>query len=394
MMRFALRARARPELPGTAGTARVGRRVDTVLRRLRRGDIAVIDHVDLDRATADALVAAGVAGVVNAAPSISGRYPNLGPEILVNAGVVLVDNVGADALRRIKDGSHVRLHQGRVYAGERLLAEGVEQTRKTVAAALADARVGLAHQLEAFAANTAEFVRYEHQLLLDGEGLPDLGVDLDGKPVVVVAEGHEPDVELAGLRRYIRERRPVLVGVGRGADVLVAAGYRPQVVVGDPSAVSRKALSCVVVVVPTPTDDPGAQLQQVQDLGVRAVPVTSSANPEDLALLLAHRAGANPIVTVGATATMEEFLDRGRSGSNVSTVLTRLRLGGTLVDAAVVGQLYRGSVTAGSVLVLAVAAVLAGTAALSVSAAGDAVVTWLTTVGRDLVKVIAGGVSS
>lgn len=386
MTRFGLRHRRRPELPGLTGIARVDRRIDTLLPRLQPGDIAVLDHVDLDRATADALVAAGVAAVVNASPSISGRYPNLGPGILVDAGVMVIDEVGAAALHRIKDGSEVRLHEARVYAGERCLAEGVEQTPESVAEALIQAQAGIAHQLEAFAANTVEFLHREYDLLLGGEGLPEIGVDLDGRPVVVVAGGYDHKVELAGLKRYISEHRPVLIGVGGGADALAAAGYQPDVVVGDPTGISRQALSCDTIVVPALAEGHAPGLDHAQDLGVRAVTVTTSANPEDVALLLAHHGGASLIVAVGLTATLAEFLDRGRSGSNASTFLTRLRLGSTLVDGAVVAQLYRGSVPTSAVVLLAAAALFAGIAALLVSAAGEAALAWLADIGQNLVS--------
>ena len=204
--------RSRPELPGLTGTARVDRRTDALLRRLRPGEIAVLDQIDLDRATADALVAAEVAAVVNASPSISGRFPNLGPQILVTAGVPLVDDVGADLLRSVRDGAQVRLHDGVLYSGEQPLGEGRVQTDDSVADALADAKSGLTHQLEAFAANTIEFMRRERPLLLDGNGVPDVDVDLAGRQVVVVGPGHDTLSVLRRLKGFIREYRPVLVG--------------------------------------------------------------------------------------------------------------------------------------------------------------------------------------
>ncbi|HXV92854.1 MAG TPA: putative cytokinetic ring protein SteA [Pseudonocardia sp.] len=374
----ALLRRSRTDLPGLSGTARVDRRTDALLRRLKPGDVAVLDEVDLDRATADALVAARVAAVVNASPSISGRYPNLGPEILVDADVMLVDGVGAAALDVIKEGSRIRLHEGVVYAGELRLAEGVEQDPDSVADAMVEAKSGLSHQLEAFAANTTEFMRRERSLLLDGVGVPEVRPDLDGRAVLVVATEFDHVAELAGLKRYISEQRPALIGVGDGADALLAAGHRPDLVVGDPTGISDEALTCGAdVVVPAFADGHAPGLARVQDLGVGAVTFPSSANPEDLALLLAHHHGGSPIVTVGFSATMAEFLDRGRSGANASTFLTRLQVGGALVDGRVVAQLYRSRLTLGVVLTLVTAALAAAVAALMVSDAGDAVLSWL-----------------
>ena len=370
--------RTRSELPGVTGVARVDRHTGALLRRLRRGDIAVLDQLDLDRATADALVAAGVAVVVNASPSISGRFPNLGPEILVDAGIGLIDAVGPEVLHLVKDGSRVRLHDGVIYLGDRAVAEGVVQTSDSVADALVEAKSGLAHQLEAFAANTIEFMRRERALLLDGLGVPELEVDLKDRQVLVVAAGYDHVADLNRLGRFIREYRPRLVGVGAGADALLAAGHRPDLIVGNPSEVSTEALTCGAdVVVPAFTDGHAPGLHRVQDLGAGAVTFPSSANPEDLALLLAHHHGASMIITVGLSATMGEFLDRGRSGSNASTFLTRLQTGGRVVDGRVVADLYRNRISGWVVLLLVLAVVTAAVAALLVSHAGDGVLAWL-----------------
>ncbi|MEJ3658658.1 putative cytokinetic ring protein SteA [Actinomycetes bacterium KLBMP 9759] len=370
--------RSKPALPGLSGVARVDRRTDGLLRRVKAGEIAVLDQVDLDRATADALVAARVAAVVNASPSISGRFPNLGPEVLVSAGITLVDAIGPDAMHAIKDGSRIRLHEGVVYAGELELATGVQQDADSVADALVEAKSGLTHQLEAFAANTIEFMRRERSMLLDGDGVPDVHVELAGRQVLVVAAGYDHAAELARLKRYIREYRPVLVGVGAGADALMTAGHRPDLIVGDPAEVSIEALTCGAdVVVPAFADGHAPGLHRVQDLGAGAVTFPSSANPEDLALLLAAHHGAALVVTVGLSATMAEFLDRGRSGSNASTFLTRLQLGGALVDSRAIAALYRSRMTVGVVLLLLGAVLVAAAAALLFSDAGDAVMAWV-----------------
>lgn len=369
--------RTRPELPGLAGPARTDRRTESLLRRLRPGDIAVLDEVDLDRATAEALVAARVAAVVNAAPSISGRFPNLGPQLLVEAGIPLVDDCGAEILRAVKDGAKVRLHDGVLYSGEQPLGEGREQTEDSVADALDEAKQGLTHQLEAFAANTIEFMRRERSLLLDGHGVPELDVALDGRHVLVVAAGPEHAAVLKRLKAYVKEYRPVLVGVGAGADALVNARYRPSLIVADPSEVSNQALtSGADVVVPAFPDGHAPGLHRVQDLGASAVTFPSMANPEDLALLLAHHHRASMIVTVGLSATMAEFLDRGRSGGNASTFLTRLQAGGSVVDGAMIAQLYRSRTSLAPLFLLIAAAVVAVVVAVLVSGAGPAVLEW------------------
>lgn len=383
--------RTRLELPGLAGTARVDRRTDGLLRRVKSGEIAVLDQIDLDRATADALVAADVVAVVNVSPSISGRFPNLGPEVLVAAGIMLVDNVGPEALHAIKDGARIRLENGVIYAGELRLAAGVLQDADSVADALVEAKSGLTHQLEAFAANTIEFMRQERALLLDGAGVPQVDVELAGRQVLVVAAGFDHVAELARLKNYIREYRPVLVGVGAGADVLMAAGHRPALIVGDPAEVSNETLTCGAdIVVPAFADGHAPGLHRVQDLGAGAVTFPSTANPEDLALLLAAHHGAALVVTVGLSGNMAEFLDRGRAGSNASTFLTRLQLGGALVDSRVIATLYRSRISVGAILLMIGAAVVAIVAALLVSDAGDAILAWVSQSWTGLTGLIKG----
>ncbi|MGH4024628.1 MAG: putative cytokinetic ring protein SteA [Pseudonocardiaceae bacterium] len=386
----AVLGRSREPRPGVTGAARVDRRVDSLLRRVGPGDIAVLDQVDLDRKTADALVAAGVAGVVNAAPSISGRFPNLGPEILVDAGVVLVDGAGADVLR-IKDGARLRLHQGGVFFRDRELARGTEQTADSVADLLIEARTGLSAQLEAFSANTIEFLRHEHSLIIDGVGVPDIDVPLRGRQVLVVAAGYDYATGLAALKRFIREHHPVLIGVEGGADALYAAGYRPQLIVGDPTRIGTETLKCgAEVVVPAYHDGYAPGLERIQDLGIGAVTFPAMGNPEDLALLLAEAHDAALVVTVGFQATLPEFLDRGRSGSNPSTFLTRLKLGSKVVDGRAVAALYHGRVSAGAALLMVSAAVLALLAALLVSDLSEVYATFVGQSWNDLVSWVKG----
>ncbi|GAA1304415.1 putative cytokinetic ring protein SteA [Saccharothrix xinjiangensis] len=365
--------RTNHELPGVTGVARVDRRAGDLLRRLERGDVAVLDLVDVDRRTAEALVAAGVVGVVNASSSISGRFPNLGPEVLVEAGVRLVDGVGTGVLREVRDGAKVRLHEGGVFVGDREVARGVEQTAESVADAVVEARAGMASQLEAFSADTIEFLRRERELLLDGVGVPDLVVPMRDRQVLVVAGGPRHAEELRKLRKYIREHRPVLIGVDAGADTLHRAGFKPDVIVGDPDGIGTEALRAgSEVVVPAQTDGHAPGLERIQDLGIGAVTFPADGNPEDLALLLAEAHGAALVVTVGVQAGLREFLDRGRSGSNPSTFLTRLKLGDKLVDGRAVAVLHRGRVSTGVVVLLVSAAVLAMVAALTVSGVGQA----------------------
>lgn len=370
-------------LPGVVGSARVERRPGDLLNRVRPGDIAILDQLDLDRRTAAALVDARVVGVVNAAPSISGRFPNIGPEVLLSAGVALIDGVGTPLLQRIKDGTKIRMHCGRIFAGTMEIGRGKSQNVDSVADRLIEAKAGMSAQLEAFSANTIEFLRRERMLVLDGVGVPELSVPMRDKHVLVVAAGRRHADELKRLKWYIKEYRPVLVGVDAGAETLRRCGHAPAVIVGNPATVSSSALRCdAEMVVPTHPDSDAREWESFSDRGLQTVRFTATGNHEDLALLLADAHGASLVVTVGFHATLHEFLDRGRSGSNSSTFLTRLKLGNKLVDASAIAALRPTRVPTGA-LCLLVAAVMALTSvALTVSGLGEEYLPIFAEVGR------------
>ena len=374
-MRATLRRGRATALPGITGIAKLDRRTKRITKRLRPGEIAVIDHIDLDRVAAEALVGCRVAAVVNAAPSISGRYPNLGPQVLVTAGIPVLDSVGDGVFDQLTDGQQVRLDGDCLYAGATLVATGTRQDAESVAASMTDARVGLATQLEAFAANTMEYMRRERDLLLDGVGVPDLDTDLDGRHCLIVVRGYDYQQDLRALRPYIREFKPVLIGVDGGADALVEAGYQPHLIVGDMDSVSDSALRCgAEVVVHAYPDGRAPGLVRVQELGVQAVTFAAAATSEDIAMLLADEHGASLMVAVGTHATLSEFLDKGRGGM-ASTFLTRLRVGGKLIDAKGVSRLYRQRIGPGALLLLVLAALVAIAAALGASEVGRSYVT-------------------
>ncbi|SFE98002.1 Uncharacterized membrane-anchored protein [Flavimobilis marinus] len=358
--------------PGLHGPVRVDPRTKALTKRLRPGDIAVIDHLDIDRVAADSLVAARPAAVLNAARSISGRYPNLGPEILVEAGIPLIDDLGPDIMT-LPEGRRVRVEDGAVYDGDRLVAEGVTQTASTVADALADAREGLSAQLESFAANTMDYLRRERDLLLDGVGVPDITTSLEGRQVLVVVRGYHYREDLAMLRPYIKEYRPVMIGVDGGADAIMDAGWKPDLIVGDMDSVSDRALtSGAEIVVHAYRDGKAPGLARVERLGVPHVVFPATGTSEDIAMLLADDKGAEVIVAIGTHATLVEFLDKGRAGM-ASTFLTRLRIGGKFVDAKGVSRLYRRRISNLQVALLVAAGLVALLVALLSTTAGQTV---------------------
>jgi len=351
------RARSK-DLTGVAATARLDRRTKNLTKRLKPGDIAIIDHADLDRVAAESLIRCQVSAVVNAARSISGRYPNLGPQLLVEAGVPLVDDVGPDVFDQVREGQQVRLDGEMLYLADAVVAKGTRQCAESVASDIAAARDGLAQQLKAFVANTFEYIDQDSELLVEGIRIPELRTRLAGRHALVVARGYRYHEDLQALRAYIREFRPVIIGVDGGANALIEAGYWPHMIVGDMDSVSDKALKAgAEIVVHAYRNGHAPGLPRVQDLGVESVTCPADGTSEDLAVLIADEAGASLIVTVGMRFGLVEFLDKGRSGM-ASAVLTRIRVGDKIVDAKGVSRLYQSRISGKALVLLAVAAML------------------------------------
>jgi uncharacterized membrane-anchored protein len=374
-----LRTRPRTNASGVVGTARTDRRTAALLSRLSEGDVAVLDEVDLDGPTAEALVDTGVVAVLNRSPMISGRFPNRGPQILLDAGIVMLDQLsaagGQDPMVTVGDGRRVKVVGASVVIGDEVVAEGREVTADVVAEQLAGAHTGLATQLHSLTHNSVEFLRREEPLLLHGEGVPRLRTKLAGRPVVVIGHGPDDAAELKLLRRYLREVRPVVVTTGEGLVVARAAGLTPDVLVLDsridelPAARAMRAARDVVVTEPPGALRGGSSTERFERVGVRTVSMRTTAAPTDAALLLADAAGATPIVAVGVRGTVEEYLDSNRDGLG-SGYVTRLKVGPRLVDASAVPLLYTGQLRARHAYVVLLIGLVAVAAAVATTQVG------------------------
>jgi uncharacterized membrane-anchored protein len=366
-----IRRKTSEDLPGVTATARLDRRTKNLANRLCPGDIAIIDHEDLDLTGADALIGRSVGAVVNVAQSISGRYPNRGPLLLIEAGIPLIDDVGPEVFDRVKEGQSVRLDGDTLYVGDEAVAKGREQDAQSVATAMAEAKVNVTAEIEAFAANTLEYIKHEYTLLAEGVGVPAMRTNLEGRDVLVVARGYHHREDLATLRSYIRERKPAMVAVDGGADAILEVGYRPDLIFGDMDSVSDRALTCgAEIVVHAYPDGRAPGLPRVRALGLDPVVCPAAGTSEDVALLIADEKGASLIVAVGMHHTLVEFLDKGRSGM-ASTFLTRLRVDDKIVDAKGVSRLYQSRVSAKAVIPLVFAAAVTVVVAILVLPAGQ-----------------------
>ncbi len=354
-----LRRRRKSRAVDVRGLARVDRRTKDLTRRLVPGDIAVIDHPDIDRVAADTLVSAGVAAVVNASPSISGRYPNGGPIRIVNAGIPLLDAAGPAIMDQIREGDLIEVHDGALWRDGEKIAAGELLAADEIEVRMEDARRTIGVELQKFARNTLEYIDSEALITFEPLELPPLRAKIRGNHVLVVVRGHDYEHDLKALRPYIREYHPVMIAVDGGADALLALNLHPDVIIGDFDSLSDTAMHCGAQLIHHVHPDgraPGRE--NLLAAGVEYDEFVAEGMSEDAALLIAYEAGAALIVAVGAHATMVEFLDKGRRGM-ASTFLTRLRLGPVLVDAKGVSRLYEGRIRRRDMVFLVASAIAA-----------------------------------
>jgi uncharacterized membrane-anchored protein len=333
-----------PIEPAIIGRARLGRRTKDLVKRLRPGDVAVIDHADLDRIAAEDLAASGVRAVVNVASSSTGRYPNAGPLVLARAGVKLVDAPAAPLFSELRDGDEITVAGGQIRTNGTVLASGHTIGLEEANEQLELQRARINEALGSFATNTIEHVREEGALLAGKIEFPQTRTRFRGRHVLIVVRGTTYRRDLQALRAYIEDTRPVLVGVDGGADAILEEGFEPDVVLGDMDSASDPALACgAELIVHAYADGQAPGCERLERLGLTYLVVPAVGTSEDVAMLLAHEKGAELIVSVGAHFNLTEFLDKNRSGMS-STFLTRLRIGETLVDAKGVSRLYNPGV--------------------------------------------------
>ncbi len=338
------------------GTARLGARTKHLVKRLHPGEIAVIDHVNVDRIAAEELIGCGVAGVINASPSSDGKYPNAGPLMLARAGIRLIDAPDADVFDLLRDGQQLTLAgDGAVLVGEEEAFRGRVLGVSDLEHQLAAQRERIDEVLAEFAENTVEHVRQETDILTGAIDFPPTRISFRDRHVLIVVRGERHRRDLKALRTYIRNVRPLIVAVDGGADGVLEAGLKPDMILGDMDSASDAALNCGAELVVHAYPDgraPGQERLQELDLDHKVVPAAGTS--EDVAMLMAHEKGADLIVSVGAHFNLIEFLDRKRGGMS-STFLTRLRIGEKLVDAKGVSRLYRPSSTLMPVIFFVVA---------------------------------------
>ncbi|PKM47558.1 MAG: hypothetical protein CVV03_02775 [Firmicutes bacterium HGW-Firmicutes-8] len=326
------------------GTARRDRKTKNLVKRLLPGDIAIINHQDLDIVCAQALVDAKVKAVVNAVPSLSENYPNSGPLTILNAGIYLLDNVGLDVMEKVQEEEIVEISGDIITVPGQWSGRGNFLTLEKVEQKMKEANKNIGMVLESFVQNTIEYAQQEQGLLLGDVVVPDTKMVFGKRHTLIVVRGQTYKDDLAAIRSYIAEVKPILVGVDGGADALREFGYKPDVIIGDMDSISDDTLKCgAELIVHAYPDGRAPGLERIRNLGLNALTFPSPGTSEDIAMLLAYHKGTELIVAVGAHSSMFEFLDKGRKGM-ASTFLVRLKVGSVLVDAKGVNKLYKTKV--------------------------------------------------
>jgi uncharacterized membrane-anchored protein len=341
-MKFATRRKTTQHTSGELeGVVRLGKRTKALTGRIQPGEMVIIDHADLDRVAAEGLVEKQVKAVINASKFSTGKYPNLGALVLCGAGISLIEGVGPTIFERVRDGDVLKLEDGTILRDGNVVAEGEVVDMEAAQASLDASKKNISAALESFAENTLQYMINERDFILEAIRLPEIKTEFAGRHVLMVVRGYGYKEDLASLRGYIHDFRPILIGVDGGADALLEQKLTPHVIIGDFDSVSTKALSCGAELVVHAFSDgvaPGAE--RLDALHLPYATFEAPGTSEDVAMLLAHEKGAELIVAVGARASMVEFMDKGRKGM-ASTFLVRLRVGPKLVDAKGVSELHR-----------------------------------------------------
>ncbi|MDR0347551.1 MAG: hypothetical protein LBH56_04170 [Coriobacteriales bacterium] len=337
------------------GSAQLGKKTKDLVKRLKSTDIALIDHADIDRVSAEGLVSCGIKAVVNVAKSISGRYPNVGPRIIVEAGILLLDEADPALFEALKDGDIITIDGDTLFLQGAPLSTGTLLDANLVTTRMEEAEEALDEEMEQFVTNTVEYIDRQKGELIYDPWVPDIKTQIRGRQVLVVVRGYDYLEDLRTLMSYIREIRPVLIGVDGGADALLEAGLKPHIIIGDMDSVTDRALRSGAEIIAHAYEDGSVPAAgRIEKLNLSFTKWPLAATSEDLALLLAWVKKADLIVALGTHSNLVEYLDKGRSGM-ASSFIVRLKVGTKLVDAKGVSKLYRAAPPSWQILAIVLA---------------------------------------
>lgn len=340
------------------GTVRIDKKTKDLAKRINPGEIAIIKHKDIDEVAAESLVSAKVKLIINLDTSISGKYPNLGPRVLLDRNIPILDEVEEDLFNSINEEDEIDVIENKIYKNKKLVGSGCWLTKDILEYKINEAKNNILSELDKFIENTLEYAKKEKNIILNGICIPEMKTPIKGKQVIVVVRGQNYKEDLNTLQSYIKEQKPILIGVDGGADALIEFGYKPHIIVGDMDSVSDEALQyCDEIVVHAYPDGRAPGMKKVNQLGLEAITIPAPGTSEDIAMLIAYEKEADLIVALGTHSNMIDFLEKGRKGMG-STFLVRLKIGEKLIDAKGVNKLYHTGVKFKYIFALLLAALL------------------------------------
>lgn len=349
------------------GVVKVDTKTKNLVKRIKQGEIAVICHNDIDEVAANSLIERRVRAVINTGQSTSGKYPNLGPLLLISAGIPLLDVVNLEINKNIADDDFIEVIDKDIYKNNQILARGFLLSKEYAEEKIEEAKGNMEAELDNFIDNTLEYAKREKKFIIQGIMIPQLRTILKDRHVLVVVRGKNYKEDLRAIRSYIKEINPVLIGVDGGGDALLEFSLIPDIILGDMDSVSDKCLKmCNEIIVHAYADGRAPGMERIEKMGLSSKTIKAPGTSEDIAFLLAYELGAELIVAVGSHSNMIDFLEKGRKGM-ASTFLTRLKIGSILIDAKGVSKLYQNSIKLRYVFALISSAVLPALAMIVLS---------------------------
>jgi len=337
---------------------KLDKKTKELVNRLGTGDIAIIDHDDLDEVAANSLVEKKLAAIINCGKSITGRYPNLGPSIISKSKIPIFDVINGDLFSSIEEGNLIEIIDNKIMMKNEVIAEVEFLSEDKIKESLTLAEDNIEVELEKFIENTLAYANKEKDFILGNLKIPSIKTEIAGRHVLVVVRGQNYREDLVAILSYIREVSPVLIGVDGGGDALLEFGLIPDIIVGDMDSVSDECLKkCREIIVHAYPDGRAPGMDRVKELGLDAISFPAPGTSEDIAMLLSYDKGADIIVAVGTHSNMIDFLEKGRKGM-ASTFLVRMKVGSKLVDARGVNKLYKSSIKPKYIMWLVVAALI------------------------------------
>ncbi|MDK2799899.1 MAG: hypothetical protein PWP27_1410 [Clostridiales bacterium] len=323
------------------GYIRKGKKTKDLVKLLNTDNIPVICHEDLDEVAAYSLLETKIKAVINCNRSISGRYPTKGVKLLLQNGITVLDNLGEEFFQYVQQNDLLEIKNSNLFINGRQYNKKPTILNEEIVNGLIESSYkNFSKELEKFIDNTLEYAYKEKDIILKDIDTSFIKTNIENRHVLIVVRGCNYKQDLQTIKGYIKDFRPVLIGVDGGGDALLEFGLTPDIIVGDMDSVSDACLKkCKEIIVHAYPDGKAPGMKRINKLGLKAKLFPFTGTSEDVAMIIAYEKKADLIVAVGTHSNIIDFLEKGRKGM-ASTMLTRLKIGAKLVDAKGVSKLY------------------------------------------------------